>query len=186
VTRSPRRRATALEVRGEFVFLREPTRADERELLALRSASRAFLEPWEAEIPGVDFAGAAWFARYLRQGPRFGRRRLLVCALADRRILGSTTLSEAKDDAHVAVLGYWIGAEYARRGYMCEALQLALTLAFQSLRFERIEAYVLPENTPSKRLLAKLGFRHAGVAPAFQVIRGEARNHERWSLSSAR
>jgi [ribosomal protein S5]-alanine N-acetyltransferase len=182
----PRRTAPAKVVlaRGERVALREPIHDDEREFLALREASRDFLAPWEPELPGVGFASPALFLRYMRFGPRFKRRRLLVCAPDDGRILGSITLSEIERAKRRAVLGYWIGAEHARRGYMREALGLTAELAFGAMELKQLEAFVLPENTPSKRLLEVCGFAHVGVAPAYRVIRGEARNHERWTLTA--
>lgn len=164
--------------RGERVLLRAPRPADEREFLALRAASREFLAPWEPDLPGVDPAGAELFARYMRFGPRFRRSRLLVCACDDGRILGSITLSEI--DAERAVLGYWIGAPHARQGFMGEALELLAAHAFGALRLRELEAFVLPENERSKRLLTRLAFEHVGSAPAYRVLRGEARNHERW------
>ena len=181
-TRASARSAPRTVARGERVCLREPARTDGEELLALRAASREFLAPWEPELPGVDFASPAFFERYLRCGPRFRRRRLLICSNQGGAILGSISLSEIDAAEGRAVLGYWIGAPHARRGYMSEALRLVVGVAAAELGVSRLEAFVLPENRPSKLLLAKLGFAHVGTAPEYRVIRGAARNHERWEL----
>lgn len=162
--------------------MRTPVAGDEGEFLALRRASWAFLAPWEPEIEGVDPLGPAMFARFLRFGPRHRRQRLLVCRNDDGAMLGAISFSEIERGAS-AVVGYWIGAAHARRGFMSEALTLALAQAFNALRVERVDAYVLPENGPSKGLLAKLGFRPTGIAPALRVLRGEPRDHERWTLT---
>lgn len=155
---------------------------DEGDYLALRRVSWEFLAPWEAEIEGVDPLGPAMFARYLRFGPRQRRLRLCVCRNEDGVLLGSISLGRIERGQR-ATLGYWIGAPFARRGYMSEALKLAIERAFADYELARLEAFVLPENAASRQLLAKLGFVQAGVVPRYHVLRGEARDHERWVLN---
>ena len=168
--------------RGRRVVLATPAAEDEGELLALRRASWEFLAPWELDLPGVDPLGPSWFARYMRFGPQQRRERWLVRMRRSGAIRGSITLGEIDAHARRATLGYWIGARHARKGLMSEALGLALDRAFQLHALERLEAYVLPENEPSKRLLAKLGFEFSGVAREYQRLHGEDRDHERWVL----
>jgi ribosomal-protein-alanine N-acetyltransferase len=57
--------------------------------------------------------------------------------------------------AQSAYLGYWIGAPYAKQGYMTEALQLALSHAFQALGLHRVEANIMPTNRPSLALVKR-------------------------------
>jgi len=169
--------------RGRRVLLRYPTWADGAEFLTLRERSRAFLEPWEPEHGRLGFATPALFERYMRFGPRHRRVRWLVCSVRGGALRGSISIGEVeRGGSSRAVLGYWIGAPFARRGYMGEALVLALGCVAQELRVKRLAAYVLPENTPSKRLLAKLGFERAGIARSYRVLHGKARDHERWVI----
>jgi ribosomal-protein-alanine N-acetyltransferase len=170
--------------RGERVLLRTPTWADEDELLALRRASRGFHAPWEAEIPGVDPCSHEYFARYMRFGDGERRLRVLVCDAATDRIVGSISMSDWRRASKLPVqLGYWVGAACARRGWMSEALQLLIEHAFGPMRLTQLDAYVLAENTASRALLAKLGFRCADIAPAFRTLHGVARDHERWTIT---
>jgi ribosomal-protein-alanine N-acetyltransferase len=171
-----------LALEGERVRLRAPTWADEDEYLSLRRRSWAFLAPWEPEIQGVDPLGPARFERYMRFGERERRERFLICARDGGAMLGSISVSEIDRGAGRATLGYWMGAPHARRGYMTEALRLAIAHASNELGVTRLDAYVLPENEASRGLLAKLGFRLDGVVPRYRVLRGVARDHERWSL----
>jgi ribosomal-protein-alanine N-acetyltransferase len=169
--------------RGERVFVRTPRPADEREFTELRRLSWSFLEPWEPRIEGVDPLGSEMFVRYLHAGLRTRRMRLLVCHNHDGALLGSISIGDIERGSR-ATLGYWIGAPYARRGYMSEALPLAVAHAFERFRLTSVEAYVLPENTASRALLSKLGFRVDGVVRSYRVLRGEQRDHERWTLSA--
>ena len=170
--------------RGPRVVLARPHAADEEELLELRRASWEFLAPWELDLPGVDPLGPSWFARYLRIGPEHRRQRWLVRLAQDGAICGSITVGEIDAARGRASLGYWIGACHARRGLMGEALELAVGLAFGELGLRELQAYVLPENEPSRALLARAGFRKCGVARGYRVVRGVERDHERWELSA--
>lgn len=169
--------------RGRRVVLATPHEQDEDELLALRRESWEFLAPWELDLPGVDPLGHSWFVRYLRTGPQYRRERWLVRMRRSGAIRGSITLGEIDAQARKASIGYWIGARHARQGLMGEALGLALEQAFTLAALERIEAYVLPENEPSKRLLGKFGFQLSGIAREYQRLHGEDRDHERWVLA---
>jgi ribosomal-protein-alanine N-acetyltransferase len=182
---SPRERSFEARVvaRGRRIVLAAPCEQDEEELLSLRRASWDFLAPWELDITGVDPLGPSWFARYLRVGPQHRRERWLVRMRRSGRICGSITIGEIEPGARRATLGYWIGAKYARRGLMSEALTLAVARALGELALRELHAYVLPENVASRGLLAKLGFTRNGVARGYRRIRGEERDHERWTIS---
>ena len=58
-----------------------------------------------------------------------------------------------------------------------------LVEAFGPLELHRVEAVVLPENEPSRRLLARGGFRLEGVSRSLVLVRGAWRDHERWALT---
>ena len=60
-------------------------------------------------------------------------------------------------------LGYKMDAEYRRKGYMHEALELGNELMFREMSLHRIEAIVMPDNTPSMKLLEGLGFEQEGL-----------------------
>jgi ribosomal-protein-alanine N-acetyltransferase len=79
--------------------------------------------------------------------------------------------------AQSGITGYWIGAPFARQGYMREAVQAVVHHAFTVLDLSRIEAGCLPENTPSRRLLEQCGYKYEGVAQSYLQINGRWRNH---------
>ena len=79
-------------------------------------------------------------------------------------------------------LGYWIGAPFARQGYVREGLALVVGHAFEELLLHRLEANIMPENAASLALVRGLGFRREGLSPRYLKIAGEWRDHERWSI----
>ena len=79
-------------------------------------------------------------------------------------------------------LGYKIHKEYQRKGYGEEAVGFACRVAFRELDIHRIEAYTMPENLPSARLLEKLGFTYEGIARDKAQICGKWEDHMIFSL----
>ena len=167
------------------VELRLPKPRDEALFDALRRASRAHLEPWEPEPPdGHDAWGGDEFARYLDANRSPRRKRWLVWRTQDGALMGACALTAiARGVLQNATLDYWIGARFARQGYMAEALALVLREAFGPLELHRVEALVLPENEPSRRLLARAGFRCEGLARGLVRLHGAWRDHERWAMT---
>ena len=74
-------------------------------------------------------------------------------------------------------IGYGILEQYRGRGYATEAVKLALKWAFSHPEVASVEAETDPDNTASRRVLEKCGFRPNGEigeeGPRFAVLRGE-------------
>jgi ribosomal-protein-alanine N-acetyltransferase len=155
--------------------------SDEAEFVALRLASRGFLEPWEATLDGLDPFGPERFQRFMARGPT--RKRFLIRSRASGSLMGALSFSELDRAAHSSTVGYWIGVDYARQGLMSEALALAVDWGALELQLERIDAFVLPENAPSIALLRKCGFALASLVPRYRIVAGRMRDHERWTRS---
>jgi RimJ/RimL family protein N-acetyltransferase len=59
-----------------------------------------------------------------------------------------------------AELGYWIAEEYWGNGYAVEASKVLIQRAFEELNVKEIYATYRCENSQSKRVLEKLGFKY--------------------------
>jgi ribosomal-protein-alanine N-acetyltransferase len=168
---------------GERVLLRWPRPGDRSAFHALREASREHLAPWEPEAVEPDPGSRRRFRSFLRTRRTPDRRRTLVVRRADDALLGAISLSNiTRGVFQNATLGYWIGAPHARQGYMREALDLMVGLAFDGLGLHRLEANLRPENEASRALARGAGFRLEGLSPQFLRIAGAWRDHERWAL----
>lgn len=165
----------------ERMTLRPPMHGDFRAWAALRKESEPFLSPWEPTWSPGHFSRKSftnrvyWSQRSIINGnavPLFLIRR------ADDALLGAITLDNIRrGPAQAGTTGYWIGAPFARHGYMKEAIEAVVHYAFRTLDLSRIEAGCLEENKPSRQLLEKCGYKYEGVAQSYLQINGRWRNH---------
>jgi ribosomal-protein-alanine N-acetyltransferase len=168
-------------IEGKGVFLREPRQTDYAGWSRLREQSRSFLTPWEPTWPDDDLTRTAFrrrLQRYLRDQQADLGYAFLIFRAADGAIVGGATLNNVRRGvAQAASLGYWMGAPFARHGYMTAALSALMPFAHVALRLKRIEAACLPHNTASVRLLEKLKFTREGHARKYLCIAGEWQDH---------
>ena len=75
------------------------------------------------------------------------------------------------------IVGYSMDKDYQGRGYMKEALNLALRYARDELELHRLEASVLVDNERSKNVLASCGFKEVGLNEKYLFINGKWRDH---------
>jgi ribosomal-protein-alanine N-acetyltransferase len=174
-------RRTRPRIETERMTLRLPEHADYRAWAALRSGSEAFLRPWEPVWAEDHLSRRAftarvrWAGRAQAQGLALP---LLLVRRADRTLMGAITLDNIRrGPAQSATLGYWIGKDHARQGYMREAIAAVVHHAFTALDLSRIEAACLPENIASRGVLESSGFKYEGVAQSYLQIAGRWRNH---------
>ena len=103
---------------------------------------------------------------------------LLLIRRADRQCLGAITLDNIqRGPSQSGTIGYWIAQEFARQGYMREAVTAVVHHAFTQLDLSRIQAGCLPENKASRGVLEKTGFKYEGVAQSYLQIGGRWRTH---------
>lgn len=170
-----------VRIETERMTLRLPAHSDYRGWAALREASRDFLTPWdpvwaEDSLSRKAFTNRVyWAARAESSGTALP---LFLIRRSDGAFLGAVTLDNIRrGPAQAGTLGYWIGYPHARQGYMREALLAVVHHAFTELDLSRLEAGCLPENTASRGVLEKTGFKYEGVAQSYLQINGRWRNH---------
>jgi RimJ/RimL family protein N-acetyltransferase len=101
----------------------------------------------------------------------------------DGAVVGSVEISRiARGNFQSAYLGYRIAAAERRRGYMTEALQLALRHAFRALKLHRVEANIEPGNEASIALVRRAGFTREGFSRRYLKHGGRWRDQEGWAL----
>ncbi len=178
-------RKPKVTIETERLTLRLPLQKDHLQWVHLRQASVEYLTPWEPVWAQDHFSKRAFANRvyWARKTYDAGRGApLFMIRRADDALVGAITLDNIRrGPAQTGTLGYWTGEEFARLGYMSEAIQGLVHFAFTTLDLSRIEAACLSENKPSRGVLEKSGFKYEGVAQAYLQINGRWCNHVLYS-----
>jgi [ribosomal protein S5]-alanine N-acetyltransferase len=168
-------------VHGRTLTLRQPVVADYMEWAELRALSRAHLTPWEPTWSPDDLSRAMYRRRlraYAKDVHNDVSYPYFIFDNTSGALLGGITLSNVRrGSAQTASLGYWMGAPFACRGHMREAVGMLLPMAFNALRLHRIEAATMLKNFASMRVLESVGFAREGLAHAYLKINGRWEDH---------
>jgi [ribosomal protein S5]-alanine N-acetyltransferase len=168
-------------LRTARIILRPPVMDDFEPWSALRKSSRKFLEPWEPEWQEDEFSRTAFRYRlhvYNKLAQEDRGQALFIFNPQDQALLGAINMSNIRRGvSQSATIGYWIGQQFTRQGYMAETVQLVLGYAFNEMNLHRVEAACLPHNHASIALLKKAGFTEEGFAKSYLKIAGRWEDH---------
>jgi ribosomal-protein-alanine N-acetyltransferase len=152
----------------------------------LRAASREFLTPWEPLWSNDELSRASFRRRvrhYLRDLREDVGYALFIFSATSGALVGGLTLCNVRRGVtQSCTLGYWVGAKFARQGYMTAAVRAVVPFVFDSLELHRLEAACLPTNAASIKLLEKTGFKREGLARRYLRINGVWQDHLLYAL----
>jgi ribosomal-protein-alanine N-acetyltransferase len=80
-----------------------------------------------------------------------------------RRLIGAIRFNRFDKKWRFGVIGYELHPDHWGRGLMTEAVGAVVACGHQTFRLNRIEAWTLPGNGASDRVLEKSGFRYEGT-----------------------
>lgn len=86
--------------------------------------------------------------------------------------IGRTSI-RGDGDPDVWNIGFWIHPDYWRNGYATEAARAVIAFGFEELAASKITTAHAVFNTPSKRVIEKLGFRFTGENPCGFIKQGK-------------
>ena len=173
-------------IQGKDVYLRYPRIADYSAWAALRGESREFLTKWEPVWAEDELTRGAFrrrIKRYQKETRLDSAYVFFVFRKRDDTLMGGCTLSNVRRGVtQCCTLGYWIGARFARQGYMTHAVKALVPFIFKTLGLHRIEAACLTDTEASKNLLVRTGFRQEGLARNYLLINGAWADHLLFAL----
>jgi ribosomal-protein-alanine N-acetyltransferase len=163
---------------GSRVGIRRLSVQDQEEFTKLVNESGELLFPWVI-LPETPTK----FDEYIKRFDGVNAECILICELKSGSIVGTVSIVQIlRGPYERGTIGYNSFAPWVGRGYMFEGLSLVFQFAFDDLGLHRLEADIQPDNKPSLRLAAKVGFRREGYSPAFIYVHGAWRDHERWAI----
>lgn len=96
-----------------------------------------------------------------------------IARKSDNKMIGSVGISGVNRHHNRIEASYDLAKEYWNKGIMSKALRALVEHAFKNMGFNRIEAYALPDNKGSWRVLEKAGFKFEGNLRQHRYHRGE-------------
>ena len=145
----------------ERLILRKMSPDDRDDFFTMRSDKR--MHEHTDTTPDHDISKTdAYLAKMMRG---VDENRWIIWAIQNRasgRVIGSVGIWNFDEVQTTAELSYGITPEFQGRGYMSEALARVIEYAFATLKLTALEAYTEAENTPSRRLLERIGFVESG------------------------
>lgn len=171
---------------GNGIYLRFFEEADAAAKLQLNLKNRSFFEAYST-TRSEDFYTLDYQLKSIRaalasndgdEGYFFG-----VFLNESDELIGNVSLTEVvRGSLQSCWLGYSLDKDQNGRGYTTEAVRLVTDYAFKALHLHRIEAGVMPHNTPSIRVLEKNGFEKEGLSKKNVLINGKWEDHLHFAI----
>ena len=127
------------------------------------------------DLPSV---GIAAFTEMVAKRPKIlhpgasGRFEWLVFLARVRKPVGWVSLRIAERDIASGEIGYSIVRDFRGQGVATEAVRTLIDEAFDQAGLSRVNAYCVPENSASRRVLSNVGFSYEGVLPHGATVSG--------------
>jgi ribosomal-protein-alanine N-acetyltransferase len=162
--------------------------SDADRFLEIRRQNYDFFKPFEPERPEHFFTleeqarliSIGLEAAQAGKGYAFG-----IFLRENGELIGRMELSGvAWGPFQNANLGYLVDPAHHGQGYATAAVKDAVRYALSELGLHRIQAGVMPRNTPSIRVLEKAGFRREGLALNYLKINGVWEDHVLFAVTA--
>ena len=176
-----------MELRGPRVVLRPYGPEDFEAWREARQANREWLEKWEPLGPAGDRYSREEFGRALSyaEGQARSDRGYRFAVWEGGGLRGQVAVSEISRGAFQSgYVAYWVDGRHAGRGLIPEAVRVLLDHAFSQLRLHRVQASIIPRNTPSIRVAEKVGMRLEGLALRYIQINGVWEDHYMYAITA--
>ena len=145
----------------ERLILRKMSPDDRDDFFTMRSDKR--MHEYTDTTPDYDISQTDEYLAKMLRG--VDENRWIIWAIQHResgRVIGSVGIWNFDETQTTAELSYGIAPVFQGKGYMSEALTRVVEYAFDALKLSALEAYTEAENTPSRRLLERIGFVESG------------------------
>lgn len=103
--------------------------------------------------------------------PKYEKLNTYEWALVDKtsgQVIGSLAVNDVRERRRIASIGYVIGRNFWNKGLMTEALKRVIDYLFE-VGFTRVEAWHIPSNIGSGRVMQKAGMSQEGVLKLYDV-----------------
>jgi len=155
-------------------------------VLAYYKINMAFLQPWEPLRNDGFYTYETQFTSLALDAQAMDRGEMLrywIYLKDGAEPIGSIALTNIiRGVFKSCFLGYKLSEKEGGKGYMTEAIEKIIEIAFQDLKLHRIEANIMPHNLKSRKAVEKLGFKEEGLSEKYLKINDKWEDHYRFAL----
>ena len=176
------RKTMDLQFKTQRLVLKILNKADAPALLDYFSRNASFLEPWEVTRDETFYSieNMETLISDDLMGLKAGHTLRFWIAKREEpnRIIGSVALSNIiRGVFQSSFIGYRLDEKEINKGYMTEAINEMVLIAFRRLKLHRLEANIIPRNKRSIRTVEKAGFEYEGISKKYLKINGVWEDH---------
>jgi ribosomal-protein-serine acetyltransferase len=95
----------------------------------------------------------------------------------DSALCGSLRINHIEKDSHKVSIGYFVGADFQRRGIATKAVRAVAAYCFETLSVNRIELRCATDNLPSICVAKRSGFTLEGTLRQAELLGGAYVDH---------
>lgn len=162
------------ELRTERLLLRRFAPGDFEDFFSY--VSRPDVARYTSFEPRTPEDAQIEFAKRLADPPMDEPGQFLTRAITEghgRRVMGEVMLFARDIEARQGEIGYMMHPDFQGQGFAVEAARAMLGQGFEALGWHRVYARLSEANTPSVRLLEKLGMRREAHFREHAIFKGE-------------
>ncbi|MBD3280694.1 GNAT family N-acetyltransferase [Candidatus Dojkabacteria bacterium] len=167
---------------SDELIMRPLQEKDAEEIFAVIDSNRTILRNWLGWVNNVkSVEDSKKFVIQSIEG--FSKNKVFRFGIfSQQRYAGMIDLDDVSLEHKRAIVGYWLGKEFQRRGIMTEALKKLLEFGFEKLDLNRIEIHIAPNNIKSRAIPEKLGFVQEGRLRQFEWLFDHFEDHLVFSM----
>jgi ribosomal-protein-alanine N-acetyltransferase len=164
------------------LLLKFPETKEANLISAYYHKNRDYLQPFEPRRLPTFYTSAYWVNQIeLTESDFLNPRKISFLIFKKAKpdtIIGMINFNHWMQVAFQScILGLSLDEAEQGKGFMQEALTVAIDFVFAEYNLHRIEANYMPRNYRSERLLQHLGFEKIGLAPDYLLINGHWEDH---------
>ncbi len=171
----------------ERLLLRPLSKDAAPKVLDFYQSNMEFFEPWEPKrshnFYTLPYQKAFLTAEHNQIAEGNLMRFWVFLKDCPEEIIGTVCFQNIlKEPYHSCSIGYKFSRSYQHQGYATESLRACLNMIFSEYPTHRVDAYIMPGNTASLRLIERLGFDYEGTCRSFARINGCWEDHKHYAL----
>ena len=160
------------EIKTERLVLRKLTQSDLYDVNEY--ASDENVSRYLRWTPHLNLHETKGYIEFMQKRYRKGMHAEWGVTLAENgKVIGTCGFSGVDLANESCELGYVLSGAYRGKGYMTEAFQAVLRVAFGTLHANRVSLQILQGNSDSVRFAVRNGFRHEGTLRNALYVKGE-------------